>query len=625
MTRRIRFLLYVCCFMLVSSGAAWGQQSTSTLNQPLERTLLARNDISSARGRERERASIEKDRDQLDALVKRKKALQRYLLSVSPTSQDFRVTEAAIKELDARLSSVEQRIRGIQTTRPNANSPASTEAKAPFTGTLLPSAPKAYARPAPGAPAVQASAGFQGLGPALVNILQAKIDQTSNTKQTEAPSISENSTSLVDQSSASDLVGVALNLAGLSAKSGDDEKEADNVSVTTSAYALYSGLQGVDPLNPVFYNENRAWRKVFFTLGYDDEKLEGTETTERAKIYGAKIMLIDKRDPSLSRYDQIFDQIRLDATTAGTAFANITVKAQAFLFRDARVRQIITTEFRPTLVSARDAAAAAMTAAGATPAQVAAAQAERDRLNALITQFDAGGLFVLAPNGRIAATSSLEERVYFADFINRYLSPSATGVPAATLSTDILKDLNDLLEREASAELSTFTNLNQNVVNLIQTIRKAPQLSFAFFTKQREKGNVDDYRVEVIYDYGLGDRVNLTLSGGFEYKNSRLIGADTRGGLLAGQLQFRFNKQPESLSGKKPVYFFLATNNKWGTGMKPQYKLQGKLQIPIADGFEIPLSVTYANRTELNEEKTVRGQFGFTFDTARLFRAFLSQ
>lgn len=42
--------------------------------------------------------------------------------------------------------------------------------------------------------------------------------------------------------------------------------------------------------------------------------------------------------------------------------------------------------------------------------------------------------------------------------------------------------------------------------------------------------------------------------------------------------------------------------------------VQFKLEVPIAKGFSVPLSLTYANATEQNKEKTVRGNFGITFD-----------
>ena len=42
--------------------------------------------------------------------------------------------------------------------------------------------------------------------------------------------------------------------------------------------------------------------------------------------------------------------------------------------------------------------------------------------------------------------------------------------------------------------------------------------------------------------------------------------------------------------------------------------VQFKLDIPVAKGFSVPLSLTYANATEQQHEKTVRGNFGVTFD-----------
>jgi hypothetical protein len=42
--------------------------------------------------------------------------------------------------------------------------------------------------------------------------------------------------------------------------------------------------------------------------------------------------------------------------------------------------------------------------------------------------------------------------------------------------------------------------------------------------------------------------------------------------------------------------------------------VQFKLDLPISKGFSVPLSLTYANATEQNREKHVRGNFGITFD-----------
>ena len=52
---------------------------------------------------------------------------------------------------------------------------------------------------------------------------------------------------------------------------------------------------------------------------------------------------------------------------------------------------------------------------------------------------------------------------------------------------------------------------------------------------------------------------------------------------------------------------------------------QIKLTIPIKDsGIKMPFSITFANRSELIQEREVRGNFGFTFDLDTLFARFKS-
>jgi hypothetical protein len=41
---------------------------------------------------------------------------------------------------------------------------------------------------------------------------------------------------------------------------------------------------------------------------------------------------------------------------------------------------------------------------------------------------------------------------------------------------------------------------------------------------------------------------------------------------------------------------------------------QFKVEVPVAAGISIPLSVSYATSTELLNESNTQGHFGFTFD-----------
>jgi hypothetical protein len=47
--------------------------------------------------------------------------------------------------------------------------------------------------------------------------------------------------------------------------------------------------------------------------------------------------------------------------------------------------------------------------------------------------------------------------------------------------------------------------------------------------------------------------------------------------------------------------------------------VQFKIEIPIASALSLPFSVSYANRTELINEKEIKGHFGLSLDLDKLF------
>mgnify|MGYP003693544399 CR=1 FL=1 len=95
---------------------------------------------------------------------------------------------------------------------------------------------------------------------------------------------------------------------------------------TTSAYALYASFKGEDPMNPGFYNRHAAWRRLSFTLGYDDEKIPGTDATEQAKIFGLKYLIVNKREPGLARNDKYFKIIEANLRAQYRGFGNLFEK-----------------------------------------------------------------------------------------------------------------------------------------------------------------------------------------------------------------------------------------------------------------------------------------------------------
>jgi len=138
--------------------------------------------------------------------------------------------------------------------------------------------------------------------------VQATVRNTSN--QVEVPSVAGNATSLVDQTAAPNLVGLAMNLAGLSSKSvgtspGGTGASANNGvsgSVTTTAYALYAAATQHDPLDPAFYSAHTDLRRFSFTAGRDNTSgsVSTNANQQNPLLFGSKIVILNWRDATAS-------------------------------------------------------------------------------------------------------------------------------------------------------------------------------------------------------------------------------------------------------------------------------------------------------------------------------------
>ncbi|HXU39401.1 MAG TPA: hypothetical protein VN937_23805 [Blastocatellia bacterium] len=459
--------------------------------------------------------------------------------------------------------------------------------------------------------------------------------------------MSGNTSSLVDQSSASDLIGVGLNLAGLSGAT-NDKMEANSVAVTATAYTLYSAFKGADPLRPDFYNSHEKWRRLSFTLGYDKEKAtDGTDTTNRATLAGAKILLINKRDATRHVNDDKIKTITDFLGKAATDFGRISKDIQHQIFEDASVRQTFSMEsdFRTFLeteykefidrriigigkqIQKLEDERAALQGAPQTSETVAKLEETNGQLVVKRRNLDAAKTLkdeipdlkgkpfnqFFDPEKRKDWTEA--EKGYEVHFYNTYLGVTNFPKVLEALGEQKVQAFNRLIEEQ----IDSFVGLNKASQEAIELIRKAPQFSVSFQSKTRKMG-VNEYMGEAIFDYGIMNRLNLTLNGAFEYKDSQIIGGDTRGARVAGQLQFQITPE-KALVGRNPILFDVGTEAKWMSGMDATYKAQVKIKIPVMDGIDFPISFTFANKTELINEMDVRGQFGFTFDLARLGKA----
>ena len=347
----------------------------------------------------------------------------------------------------------------------------------------------------------------------------------------------------MDHSSASDLIGLALNPPAFPRPSSD-EAEATSQTFTITPYTLLAAFNGFRPLDPLFYQENTDWRQISLTLGFEEEETAGDDVAaERAIVAGAKVTIWNPRD--IPSNDADVEALRGQLETAGTLYGEIENFIQDLLFEE--------------------------------------------------------------------VGKKISPGINKVDFINDYLSQG-----------DFETYLNFLDERQRQEirkriedRIEPFLLLKKQAESILDNLRKEPQVSLSAQAKAREI-DPDEFKFSTTLDYGL-DRLDWTLNGSFEYRGETDIQKEQFGGSIATEFALRVS--PESLTGSQPMTFSVA-----GKGMLLEdtdviLQVQAKLVIPIANGLNLPFSVTWANRSELIEEEEIRGRIGFSLDTSRLLSA----
>jgi hypothetical protein len=323
------------------------------------------------------------------------------------------------------------------------------------------------------------------------------------------------------------------------------------------------------------------------TRGTDTPTLVGSKRQVSAVSF--RYQFVNQRDPRNKIYRDKWAQF---LSGAGIAFTNaasaalnrLEVRGLNLQFRNAALQTWLTDTI--AAVNARQAELATL---AATP--VTGPDAAREEVRKIIEQ-------------RLAAlpADALTQDSEFVNDLNGFLLAQATYTAKK----------NELLDEINKGTVVSFEYTNHREVN-------APDSSnFRFIAERGTVGGIDltanasltifnkmpvDKDAKRIKDFsfalqldkrlkntmGLGDSM-LSFAGKFERAASNAVALDgtvlpnTKGDIAAGQL---------------------------------------KLTIPLGDtGIKLPLSVTFANRTELVREKEVRGNFGFTLDFDSLFARF---
>jgi hypothetical protein len=209
-------------------------------------------------------------------------------------------------------------------------------------------------------------------------------------------------------------------------------------------------------------------------------------------------------------------------------------------------------------------------------------------------------------------------------FMEEHLGAEKHAETLAELTPEDLAEVDLLLVERLAPAMQVAVDEQRA---LVQHLKQAPQLAFSYQARLRDEDGDDEHAWQGIFDYGVAERMNISVNAGMSVIDRPLLDRETVG-RLAAEAQFRFGDEPSDLAGllraNTPLTIGVSVAGAWHGDRDDIFKAQVKLKVPLPRPFEgvsLPISITLANRTELIDESDVRGQVGFTVDFSKLQRA----
>jgi hypothetical protein len=407
----------------------------------------------------------------------------------------------------------------------------------------------------------------KGRSDEMVKAEEARVD-----KQVGGSSGNSGSTSLVVKGNVPAILGFAV-------ENGALTKETSGTTITFRGNPVGIGkaLAGKGIIGGFDTDDATARFLRRFSFGFSFDTDRGTTpgtftgTKQQLSEVTARVVLYDKRDPRRGEYKKDWEDF----------LAN---QAQAFLNADAETRDAYLDTSTP-VTRWKDPAMTAWFVA----TQAALAKASLDQVETvLINELNKLPIDKLSPdfNSQLA---KFEQKFSL-----------------------LLRSRNKILEQVGQAGVLTFDYVNERNAN-------KPDLSHFRFIGEKGFNN---------------GRFDLTGNGSFSVFNSRPTAGLGRFSDAQAALQLDGTFGDPEKTGVFVLSFaykyqHLLENAMTQAGtIVPDTKGdinvgQVKLTVPIKGlGMKLPISFTFANRTELIKEKEVRGNFGFTFDLDTIFAKF---
>lgn len=203
-----------------------------------------------------------------------------------------------------------------------------------------------------------------------------------------------------------------------------------------------------------------------------------------------------------------------------------------------------------------------------------------------------------------------------------------TPIGTITLTPQNVQDLSNFLVHY-QADLTAYSHSADLLDKALSNLSKKATLTLAYFN-ERGSGTPNYSVGKLIYEKKPEGfmQIDANISASFYGDPDRTKNEQTfRDATAALQFQENLGRSPFLINSDDKSQISLAfagryerlQENRGMPGKKADIAVANwKIEIPIGQGVSLPISITYANATELIKEQDVRGNFGITFDLDKL-------
>lgn len=446
-----------------------------------------------------------------------------------------------------------------------------------------------------------ATVGIKSYGPICSSEEYQYLGETARTdKQLGASAGSQGTTTLAEKAGFAQLLGIAIER-GAILKSVN----GSSLTLSTSPYLVIAAAEGDTAKTYQDYSLfNRIGISGTFTIS-DQSNVLTSAKTQNLSEWSARVRLSGDRSTRSKEFQTFWDK---NIRPVIEERAKIITDAQTIITGDNALQRLF---FRFSLP-----ASSAINAADPQAADLSL----RDKIADYLTKH--------ASSSADAKVSDIKTLIlcHLRTFL--YDPVKGGGIRVGDPTREKIRD--KLLPALASSQLAV-TQARVLLDGYLKQFEQKPLVTFAYTNNRPEMGS--QYSgLKLLFERGFGSTKLVGNFGITLYHNADPVKhqdtvRDFGGAVsLEGKLKSPFTKALglDSTDMSKMTFSFTGRfqrmkENEGMPGKKADIAVgQFKVEVPIGVGVSLPLSVTFANATELVNEKVVRGNFGITFDTDKL-------